>query len=266
MNWKSLLPESLQPFLPELEATERACVRLQVETTPPSHPWQSMMGATLFWPQGMDWPCSPQGRPLFGLLQLNLAEMPSLPTLPTAGILQFFISDNAFWGADPHAPSEQQHFRVVFHAATAPESVVLINDFSFLPPFEGLPLQATTPLRVTGLADTMPMTPDDYRFYETLGFIFEEMGEDKWAALFAYRKAIGSVGHRLGGYASFAQDDPRTPEDELELLLQLDTDSSSQLHWGDMGVAHWFYSPQPTTRGLEETAPFQHVWYEWQSA
>lgn len=119
----------------------------------------------------------------------------------------------------------------------------------------------------------MPMPPQDYRFETMLQDIFDEFGDDQWRLLGAYKKAIGTVGHRLGGYASFIQDDPRSAADDeqtsWELLLQLDTDPKVGLMWGDYGVAHWFYGQDASSRSLDtpgERKLFERIWYGWESS
>lgn len=266
MNWKENLPEALLPHIEAIAATERPCIRLTVAEHAPATPWQSAIGRILYWPQSAVWPVDENNRPLYGLLQINLAEFPALQGWPTVGIVQFFVSDNAFWGANPLEPQRQSNFRVVYHAHEQLEATPLLTDFSFLPNFEDLPLAADTHRALIGQGDTMPMPPDDYRFQEQLQPLFDALGDAVWEALAAYRKAIGTVGHRLGGYATFAQDDPRSADSPWELLLQLDTDPQIQMHWGDYGVAHWFYLPVQQSRSLTASdAPFQNVWYAWET-
>lgn len=271
MSWIDQLPPVLQPQLERLLATERDCIRIQVHAAPPDRRYQSALGRIMYWPVGKDWPRDENGRPLFGLLQINLNELPAaLPGLPDYGMLQFFVNDDAFWGANPLAPQRQDNYRVVYHDEAEPAQTELLGDFSFLPLYEDLPLQRDLCYALTFTQGRMPMPPEDYRFESLLGDIFTELGSAHWETLNAYRKAIGTVGHRLGGYAGFAQEDPREASDNLpwELLLQLDTDPKVGLLWGDYGVAHWF-TPQPAvaTRSLDAPAPdFTQVWYGWESA
>jgi uncharacterized protein YwqG len=269
MNWIDALPLELIPFTDRFVATVRPCLRLKIEDQPPAHAWQSALGKVTYWPLDKDWPLDENERPLYGLMQLNLAEFPPLEGLPHHGILQFFLTDNAFWGANPLQPQQQQNFRVIYHDVVSPEATPLLDDFSFLPPFKDLPLSAEVYRSITATTDSMPMPPEDHRFEALLGDIFNGLGDEKWSVLNAYRKAIGTVGHRLGGYAGFAQEDPRQDNSPWELLLQLDTDPKIHLFWGDYGVAHWFYAPAPTaTRSLDaaQPGPFSEIWYGWESS
>jgi uncharacterized protein YwqG len=47
-----------------------------------------------------------------------------------------------------------------------------------------------------------------------------------------------AAGHRVAGYCAFTQEDPRSPDDPMVSLLQLDSDAS--VMWGDTGIGHWF--------------------------
>ena len=271
MNWIDQLPADLQAHQERFQATIRPYLRLEVQTEAPAKRWHSALGRILYWPTDQAWPSDENGRPLFGLLQLNLAELPALDGFPTHGILQFFVCDDAFWGANPLTPQQQENFRVIYHDHSEPENTPLLDDFSFLPYYEDLPLQRDICLAVTGTLAEMPMPPQDYRFANTLEDIFTAFGDQQWEMLGAYKKAIGTVGHRLGGYASFIQDDPRQADDspQWELLLQLDTDPKVGLVWGDYGVAHWFYAEVPRSRSLEEDVSginFGQIWYGWESS
>ncbi|MCB0636046.1 MAG: DUF1963 domain-containing protein, partial [Lewinella sp.] len=232
---------------------------------PPPHRWSSCLGRVLYWPADMPWPCDENGRPLFGLLQLNLAELPAAPTLPAYGLIQVFITDDPFWGAHPLSPSQQDNFRLIYHPTTTPEADELLDDFSFLPQFEHLPLQQDLALHITGTAGQMPMPPEDHRFPTHFGELLQALGDQRWEVLNQYRRGIGANGHRLGGYPGFLQDDPRPADENWELLLQLDSAPQYGLLWGDYGLAHWFYRPTGT-RSVEPTAALREIWYGWESA
>ena len=100
----------------------------------------------------------------------------------------------------------------------------------------------------------------DYQFEDIIGYdFFSEFGKDQERYWEAYRKLNQAKGHKIGGYPSFCQDDPRYDlEEKYELLFQLDSDSDLELRWGDMGVANFFI----TTKDLE-TRDFSRVMYNW---
>ena len=69
--------------------------------------------------------------------------------------------------------------------------------------------------------------------------------------------ALDGSGHKLGGYPYFTQEDPRSAEG-MELLLQLDSDDSVNMMWGDVGVGNFFIAPEDLKRG-----DFSRVAYSW---
>jgi uncharacterized protein YwqG len=139
------------------------------------------------------------------------------------------------------------------------------------------------PARSVGADDLTPHAPDqprrmvftpgsetisvnDHRFDRLLG-------GDSFAAFRARAEALGHAGpgaedvayelmnhldapgHKLGGYPTFTQTDPRG-SDRFELLLQLDSDDA--MMWGDAGVAGFFIAPGDLAR-----ADFSRVMYHW---
>ncbi|WP_407921612.1 DUF1963 domain-containing protein [Corynebacterium epidermidicanis] len=62
---------------------------------------------------------------------------------------------------------------------------------------------------------------------------------------------LGEISHQVGGYADFAQNDPRTKETPLRLLFQIDGDLDMQ-RIGDMGTMQFLSTP-PTSEG--KTSP-----------
>ncbi len=261
MNWTEQLPLPLQTYAAEIAATARPCLRLQLLDRMPSRRWESCLGRVLFWPADRPWPRDQRDRPLIGLLQLNLAELPPITGLPHEGILQFFVADEPNWGSTT-ATSDSSVLSAVYHPIQFPAEVKLLDDFSFLPNYEHPPLRKDICLAVDAKLDQMPMPPEDYRFPATLGAIFDALGDEKWTVLTAYRRLIGTVGHRLGGYAGFVQDDPRDENSSWELLLQLDSSPEHGLFWGDYGVAHWYFNP--SQERIEDL--FGTAWHEWASS
>jgi uncharacterized protein YwqG len=67
--------------------------------------------------------------------------------------------------------------------------------------------------------------------------------------------------HIIGGYPYFTQDDPRWVNDYKDyttLLLQLDTDDTSGIMWGDAGVGNFFIKPKDL-----KSLNFSDVLYNW---
>lgn len=211
MYWKNQLPAALQTFTEEIAATTKACVRLVVEPKAPISSQDNFLA-------GFELEEAGQCKFVACLLQLNLARLPVVGYLPTQGILQFTLDENTGgYGSE------------VKEVVDIPGALPREDEV-------GRPLHYRV---ITGQLDEMPMPPEDYRFPSIFETLLNALGEDKWLVLADYRRAIGAVGHRLGGYGAFIQDDPRTEGSKQELLLQMDADPGNGLYWGDLGRAHW---------------------------
>lgn len=92
---------------------------------------------------------------------------------------------------------------------------------------------------------------------ETMEF-FGQFGEDEEDI---YNElAENGFGHKIGGYASFTQHDPREYEYKKHtvLLLQIDSDDDIGSMWGDVGIANFFITPENLRK-----KDFSNVLYNW---
>ncbi|WP_438870473.1 DUF1963 domain-containing protein, partial [Pseudomonas sp. L1(2025)] len=66
--------------------------------------------------------------------------------------------------------------------------------------------------------------------------------------------------HKIGGYASFTQEDPRSysHQNHTILLLQIDSDDDIDSMWGDVGIANFFIRPEDLKK-----KDFSNVLYNW---
>ena len=110
----------------------------------------------------------------------------------------------------------------------------------------------------------------DYRFEQVFGMdsydFFEQFGEQSdavWAKYYEFSSQHAIV--QVGGYAVFAQDDPRNlaPHEDWVLLLQIDsfaTDDGVEVLWGDVGVGSFHIRRRDLIR-----RNFSNVLYSWDS-
>jgi len=81
-----------------------------------------------------------------------------------------------------------------------------------------------------------------------LGELYDDLCEDQ--------------GHKIGGYPFFTQTDPREWQEKYKqhdvLLLQIDTDDSLNIMWGDSGVANFFIKKDDLLN-----LDFSNVIYNW---
>lgn len=249
-----------------LQATRRASVDIRLEAMADDDPRASKVGGRPYWAEGRDYPLGANGAPLHLLAQIDFAELPSsLDGYPKAGLLQFFIASDDHYGADfdsgmtVDAMSAQRNFRVAYWPDTRAEPREVD-----VPAADSLPHDPARPRRMRFSAATETLGVHDHRFdrlldgdaHATIETYAKTHRLDADALFDAVYERNGSGGHKIGGYPFFTQQDPRTDDDRLELLLQLDTDD--QMMWGDSGVGGFFIAPEDLAR-----ADFGRVMYSW---
>lgn len=254
------LPPQMEPFRETLLQTKKSFINVISHPARKTTPWESKVGGMPYLPKTTPWPTSAEGRPLFFLAQLNFAQMPALQPFPEKGIVQFFINNDDLYGMDFDNGENTDNFRVLFHAEPI-ENPALLQ--SKLPDTEEeeeiLPHHPdeSYPLSFSLAEEVAPIT--DYRFYQHFGAdFFRQFDEQEWDVMGAFEKSLRAQGHKVGGYAYFTQDDPRRPEDPMLLLLQLDSDETMDLMWGDMGVGHFFIREKDLL-----ARDFSRVLYDW---
>ena len=225
----------------------------------------SKFGGDPYFPKNRKYPLDETGHPMKLLAQINFAEMPETDEFPDSGILEFFVSiyDDVL-GLDFDNPVSQKNFRVIYFPEISGDDSLLITDFSFItePEDSWFPVSKTVKLEfIPGLE---VVSYNDYRFANYFGAdsysFFERFctGEDTvWEF---YSETYSGAGHKMGGYAFFTQDDPRAYQnaDYETLLLQIDSDESLGIMWGDVGVANFFIRPSDLKK-----RDFSKVMYNW---
>ncbi|MDR1187623.1 MAG: DUF1963 domain-containing protein [Bifidobacteriaceae bacterium] len=224
---------------------------------------------------GQEWPALAGGAPeLFLLAQLNLGQLPPVAGLPARGLLQFFVAGDDTHGMNYRDPAAGSGHTVLFHpdpsipgaepglgSAEPPARPDLDRAVEYME----VPFTTTEGVRLTGAVTSQPMPPDDFRFAVTvdrltqglpgLGSLGDSPGgsPEPWA--------IAARGHRVGGYARFVHRDPRSDSQFAgftTLLLQLDSDESAGIVWGDGGACGFFIEPARLA-----ARDFSRVLYGW---
>ena len=261
MNFHIELPIELVPHQEEILKSSRPYIKILPHTGPPQAAWRSKIGGLPYLPEGMAYPLASNGRPLALLIQVNFAEMPPLPPFPEDGLLQIFIHDDGFYGLDLDDPFDQGNFRVRYIQAPAIVGSAAALDFGILKDCDYTQLPFN-PQQVYALDFELGLElpqPQDAQFEQMMGpDFFNRFGARKWEVLDAYSQAVQSGPHKIGGFAQFTQEDPRSPGSPMELLLQLGSDSAIECMWGDMGVANFFICPLDLAR-----RDFSKVMYHW---
>jgi len=245
---------------------------LKLTPTPlEAKPWSSKVGGRPYVLGGCR---SPRGKGVFAgqrlhlLAQLNFDELPTLPGMPTTGLLQFFVAaDERFshvYGADPVRPTSDDGFRVVYHPRIVKDASLLtaVAPDPSADPF----LPVVGECLLTGQIASHPMSSTDHRFESWLSTLVcstlevEEIPEWAWSA--AVRRCGTPRGHQIGGYPGLTTNlDPREQFSEhTTLLFQLasDTVDDTEVAWGDGGVGAFFIAPDRLA-----ALDFSDVLYVW---
>jgi uncharacterized protein YwqG len=257
----------LQPVQSKLAASQRQAAHIAFYPLTADDPGISKLGGAAYWPKHEAPPVDIDGKPLHLLAQIRLADLPESLGFPAAGMLQFFIQSNDYYGANfddemsINALSKQRYFKVVHWQSIAADYGALAAHEA-----EMLPHRSSQAFGMRFEARPEQITVGDFRF----GAIFAQGDYVHAAESFAAKQGIsedslmdllytqlGGNGHKLGGYPFFTQEDPRR-EQGYELLFQLDTDDAVNMMWGDVGVANFFIKPADLQRG-----DFSNVAYNW---
>ena len=254
------LPNPLASYRKSIEDSVQPFIRIRTESEADTSITNSKFGGNPYLPPGTEYPTDVEGQPLFLLAQINCRDLPALGDFPQEGILQFYVADDDLYGLDPEQPSAPDYFRVLYHSEVNAREC--IKDFSFLPYFDDMPLDGICALNFT--LDQAPVSLQDVRFDQTFGespyVFFDQFGPDAVEVKGSYARLSQAVGHKMGGYAHFTQEDPRFEQKDYEqavLLLQIDSDDES-VNWGDRGVANFFILPEDL-----RDRDFSRVLYHW---
>jgi len=225
----------------------------------------SKMGGYPYLPKRIPYPLDFMGNPMILLAQLNFSDIPNIPGYPIKGLLQFYISTNDVYGLNFENPTSQRDFRILYHSDLDEDEVH--TDFLFLE-------------NQLSRSDIYPLIEKQYEFsfHKELDFIsindirftryfgqdvftfFKQFGVDANKIEEDFIMNFHGEGHKIGGYASFTQEDPRNWNHDYEdyiLLFQLDSEGD-KICWGDVGIGNFFIN-QSDLLDLN----FSRVLYNW---
>lgn len=193
-------------------------------------------------------PISARGKSMRLLAAIFCSELPENNILPQHGVLRFYISPDAYFGASFLQPEEmnmQKEFRVLFDE----DELAFYTSEYYGSEDESFPVFGSYHPRFNLEQEGMPVF--DFRYEETKERVLEN-SNDRAAAAVDYQdedfwEGINSMGHKLGGYPYFTQEDPRENHANYRkydtLLFQLDSDyadEKTKVMFGDGGVCNFF--------------------------
>ena len=222
---------------------------------------RSNLGGLPLLPKGFEWPAN-AARPLDFLLQIDCAEVSAIDPhkiLPTSGLLTFFYDlENQPWGYDP---KELDGFRIV----------LLDQDGCVSTPLPDPEYHLAQRALSFGPGKTLPhIGSRDFERLSTEASLSDAEVDKYLEFLDAYELQaypVRSGRHRIFGHSANVQgdmqleaqlvsnglycgdetgyNDPRAKPlepgaDDWVLLLQIDSDDSSDLMWGDLGMLYFW--------------------------
>lgn len=258
--WLNGIQAQLAPY-------QRPLNRIRWHKIEQPEPTQSRLGGMAYLPSDATHPTSPTGQKLSLLAQINFAEMPALEGFPNQGLLQIFIdSTHGTYGLEFDSESfkstQNGFHRVMFwpdlaHSNTwKASSVDQQDDF-------GMPIRADECFQMIFEPAVETIGSNDVLFAKAIGAAYIDeiprpasISEDRVYEI--AEQYLSRCGSKIGGHPDFTQSDPRSNEDTLVLLLQLDSDGDANMCWGDAGVANWFIDPNQL-----KNSDFSKVLYNW---
>lgn len=258
------LPAILSDFADEISQTKLCYIGIDATVNDDINLAESKFGHYPMMPLDYDYPKDTNGVFMFPLAQINCNDLPSLIGYPMSGYLQFYISasDESYGINFDNTAINQSNFKVLYFEDT--ELAEYKTDFSFLtdimnldtlPVFKPHSLTFTSKEEYIGIGDSN-YDEDKNNIQKIISKNFPDKEDDLMD--YIYEKCSNS-GHKIGGYAYFAQYDPREDEEKLKdyiLLLQIDTDA--EIMWGDSGVANFFINKTDLMN-----KDFSKVFYTW---
>ncbi len=222
----------------------KPCMEITLTNTKPSI-FESKIGGTGYIPHDGNFPTDSKGNQLRLLAQIECGKI-QLDGFMKTGLLQFWVLNDDVTGIDWDDQTKQDGFRVIYY----PEIDTTVTKEEIESKF------------VKNEFDDDDMLP----VFRECGMSFEKseneyVGEQELSDD-DYDKIIG---HKIGGYPYFTQNDPREYIENGDsydfLLFQLDTDSidgEDVVMWGDSGVGNFFINSERLKK-----QDFSDVLYNW---
>jgi uncharacterized protein YwqG len=261
------LPHELQSKKEKILNTRMSFIEISLQQVNNLDCIVSKVGGKPYIPTSEEYPLDRSSKPMEFLGQINFKDLPEFGDYPTIGLLQFFISLED-WGINYEEPLNSD-IKVIYHKTMKEESQ---TEFKFLDKQRD---ERNSPIGKNEFKMNFSKPKNevassrDYRSYVKTGedfkhyLEFDEFAEPRGEELeMAYWDTFSSFGHKIGGYADFAQQDPRFYKNQnyTELLFQFDSDSNADILWGDNGIANFFIQKEDL-----KNKNFSNILYNWDS-
>ncbi len=277
--------EATKKILKEIKAetmTEFVGISIDLERKP--NIFESKFGGVPYIAKDEKVPVDSKGEQLRLLAQINFGDISEITPeyFPKKGLIQFWVLDEDLIGLDFDEPTKQDTFRVIYIKdidETVSEDDVLAKFKNSEDDEESFfPVEGEFALKFE--KKNAPMYSWSYVFGELFAKKFnamypqEENFIDSPYDLDIEIEDVDGIeefegsddsNHQIGGYPSFAQEDPRDGFAEFEdydtLLFQMDSDMNGDntlVMWGDCGIANFFINREKLKK-----CDFSDVLYNW---
>ncbi len=225
-----MIPEFLKNFREKLEKYKLETIKILAQPIKNGQTLtitQSKFLGKPYIPTHKNYPMCTDGTPMIMFAQFNFAKIPEIENYPTSGILQFFIH--------PKNWNDTEEYKILFHENDKED---YHTNFDFLIPslYEECPIYCEHEL--TFKKEIEFGGRQDFNFNSRFDVDFPDLTEIEKEEI---TDSFSAGGHKIGGYATFTQEDPRMYEEHIKdtvLLFQIDTDE--QIMFGDAGIANVF--------------------------
>lgn len=255
----------------------RECINIIIEENNSLNLTDSKFGGLPYISTDADTPKDSNDNQLALLAQINCSDLPENDLYPKEGLLQFWISRNNEFGLGNKKDYCVKYIKNIEDNITKKS---ILNKYKLLDeenseeysPFS----KKNTSFALKFEKGISTITSTDFLFEdialktihelfpdENIEDLYDDLERDVFNTLF---KAFNGVEYAIGAYPTFTQWDPRNPEEKdaygitlLQVESHWDNDSnSSEIMWGDSGVANFFINKEKL-----EHLNFEDVLFNW---
>lgn len=228
------IPKILVPFQAQLKKSEVNYAEIKFKSDKPEITASKFAGYP-YLPKSMDYPKDINGHAMRLLAQINFSEYSFPIPFPQQGLLQFFVSENAYNFSN--ILNRQKYYLVRYYETTNEE---VSNE---LPNIDG-PFPIMREYSLEYVLRSEPVSATDYRLSNYIPNATSYVFEDGQTFEDVYLSTFLGANHKIGGYPYFIEDDYRKNSPYLQrfdtLLLQIVSNDEEGIMWGNSGVVSFF--------------------------
>ncbi|OPZ76546.1 MAG: hypothetical protein BWY78_01336 [Alphaproteobacteria bacterium ADurb.Bin438] len=235
--------------------------------------FESKFGGIPYIPNNAEIPKDKNGKDMHFLAQIECEKLKELNDFPNTGLLQFFVCADDTYGLN-FKDYMNSNFKILYHKEID-KKVSLDDILNKIKPLDKDFYQIIDgEYKIEFSFENEPMSYSDFRFnkifVETYNSLFpnnpitklfdvdDEILED-------FMNERHGCGHKISGYPSFVQGDPRYENKNYEkfdtLLFQIDSELKNKKWlaiWGDAGVGNFFINKENL-----KNCDFNEILYYW---